>query len=111
MLVTIYGRVELMLSSHTDQLVTTAIHAGADVVSVHGRTRHQSSSGHPVNLPAIKFAVEAAKGEVPVVANGDVFSLAEARLARKECGVNGVMSARGLLANPVWVYLLLLCFR
>lgn len=71
------------------------------MVSVHGRTRHQSSSGHPVNLPAIKFAVEAAKGQVPVVANGDVFSLAEARLTRRECGVNGVMSARGLLANPV----------
>lgn len=79
----------------------TAIQAGADVLSVHGRTRHQSSEGHPVNLLAIKFAVEAAKGQVPVVANGDVFSLAEAKLAREECGVNGVMSARGLLANPV----------
>lgn len=79
----------------------TAIAAGADILTIHGRTRHQSSAGHPVNLDAIRFAVDSAKGDVPCIANGDVFTVAEAEEARKRCNVQGVMSARGLLANPV----------
>lgn len=75
--------------------------SGADVLTVHGRTRHQSSSGHPVNLAAINFARSCAKGQVPVIANGDVFDMADAARTRKETGAEGVMSARGLLANPV----------
>ncbi|KAL8291442.1 hypothetical protein RQP46_002420 [Phenoliferia psychrophenolica] len=84
----------------TNQLVRTAITAGADWITVHGRTRHQSSSGYPVDLDAIAFAVSCAKGDVPVVANGDVFTWEEAEETRRRCGVKGVMSARGLLANP-----------
>ncbi|KZO97474.1 FMN-linked oxidoreductase [Calocera viscosa TUFC12733] len=83
----------------TEQLVQTAIHAGADYITVHGRTRHQAST-QPVNLPGIRFAVEAARREVPVVANGDAWSAEEVAKIRKETGVKGVMSARGLLANP-----------
>lgn len=85
----------------TNELVRTAIAAGADILTVHGRTRHQSSSGHPVNLESIKFAVDCAEGELPCVANGDVFTLEDAEETRRRCGVRGVMSARGLLANPV----------
>ncbi|KDE05912.1 hypothetical protein MVLG_03725 [Microbotryum lychnidis-dioicae p1A1 Lamole] len=84
----------------TNELVTTAIAAGADVLTIHGRTRHQSSSGHPVNLDSIQFAVECSKGRIPCVANGDVFDLEGAEETRRRCGVNAVMSARGLLANP-----------
>lgn len=87
--------------SLTNTLVNTAIEAGADIITVHGRTRLQSSSGHPVNLDAIAFAVSCGKGRVPMVANGDVFTKAEAEETRRRCGVRGVMSARGLLANPV----------
>ncbi|KZT52133.1 FMN-linked oxidoreductase [Calocera cornea HHB12733] len=83
----------------TEQLVQTAIHAGASHITVHGRNRHQAST-QPVNLPGISFAVEAAKGEVPVVANGDAWSLPEVVKIRNETGAQGVMSARGLLANP-----------
>lgn len=85
----------------TNELVRTAIAAGADILTVHGRTRHQSSSGHPVNLDSLAFAVECAKGDIPCMANGDVFTLADAEETRRRCGVRGVMSARGLLANPV----------
>ncbi|KAF8315893.1 FMN-linked oxidoreductase [Clavulina sp. PMI_390] len=83
----------------TNQLIETAIHAGASMVTVHGRTRHQAST-HPVDLAGISFAVECGKGEVPIVANGDVWSYTEAEMIRKTTGVQGVMSARGLLANP-----------
>lgn len=44
----------------TDQLVRTALHAGASILSIHGRTRHQSSDSHPVDLDAIRFAVDSA---------------------------------------------------
>ncbi len=119
----------------TDQLVRTALHAGASILSIHGRTRHQPSDSHPVNLDAIRFAVDAARacgsqstaptslpaaherqrldpatearfdgggagGAVPCVANGDVWSLSEATQWRARTGAEGVMSARGLLANP-----------
>ncbi|KDQ10089.1 hypothetical protein BOTBODRAFT_36518 [Botryobasidium botryosum FD-172 SS1] len=83
----------------TERLVQTAIHAGVSHVTVHGRTRHQPSSD-PVSLPSIRFAVEAAKGEVPIVANGDAWSTREAEQIRTITGAQGVMSARGLLANP-----------
>ena len=89
------------MSRRTEQLVSNILASGADVLTVHGRTRHQSSSGYPVNRPAINFARECAKGQIPVIANGDVFDLGDAEKTRKETGVQGVMSARGLLANPV----------
>lgn len=88
-------------ASLTNELVSTAIAAGADWITVHGRTRHQSSSGHPVDLDSIAFAVSCAKGQVPVVANGDVFTPGDAIETRRRTGAHGVMSARGLLANPV----------
>ncbi|GAA5943014.1 tRNA dihydrouridine synthase [Sporobolomyces koalae] len=86
--------------SRTEQLVSNILASGADVLTVHGRTRHQSSSGYPVDLAAINFARSCAKGQVPVVANGDVFDMKDVERSRKETGAEGVMSARGLLANP-----------
>lgn len=93
----------------TDALVRTALHAGANLLTIHGRTRQQSSTSHPVSLPAIRFAVDAARscgnlgtgGTVPCVANGDVFTRDEAEEWRERTAARGVMSARGLLANPV----------
>lgn len=73
--------------------------AGVSHITIHGRTRHQAST-EPVNLDAIKFAVECAKGEVPTVANGDLWDLSDAEKMRAT-GVNGVMGARGLLAKCV----------
>ena len=72
---------------------------------MHGRTRHQSSEGTPVSLPSIKFAVEAARGAIPVLANGDVWTRDDCEHFKQETGANAVMSDRGLLANPVgWLY-------
>ncbi|GAA6011494.1 hypothetical protein JCM10207_002638 [Rhodosporidiobolus poonsookiae] len=84
----------------THDLVSTIVAAGADILTVHGRTRHQSSAGFPVNHDAIAFATSCAKGAVPVVANGDIFTSQDAVEMRERTGVQGVMSARGLLANP-----------
>ncbi|CAE6465858.1 unnamed protein product [Rhizoctonia solani] len=83
----------------TQQLMETAVHAGASYITVHGRTRQQVST-IPVNLPAISFARECVKGALPVVANGDSWSTSENETIRRETGCQSVMSARGLLANP-----------
>ncbi|BGP19945.1 hypothetical protein JCM10213_006721 [Rhodosporidiobolus nylandii] len=86
--------------SRTEELVSNIIAAGADILTVHGRTRHQSSAGHPVSHERIAFAASLTKGAIPVVANGDVFTKKDADEMRRRTGVQGVMSARGLLANP-----------
>ncbi|WVQ82369.1 hypothetical protein IAT38_004497 [Cryptococcus sp. DSM 104549] len=83
----------------TVQLIENALQANISHLTIHGRTRHQAST-EPVNLPGIKFAVECVKGQVPCVANGDLWELDDARRMREETGVQGAMAARGLLANP-----------
>lgn len=85
---------------HTQQLVETAMHVGISHLTVHGRTR-QTASSQPVDLPGIKFARELVGGQVPVVANGDAWSYEDVVMMRDQTGVQGVMAARGLLANPV----------
>ncbi len=78
----------------------TALQANVSHITIHGRTRHQAST-EPVSLPGIRFAVEAARGEVTCVGNGDLWDLEDAARMRDETGVRGVMGARGLLAKSV----------
>lgn len=71
--------------------------AGVDFLVVHGRTKNTRSS-EPVDLAAIKLIKENVK--IPVVANGDADNMTEVNKIYEFTGVDGVMSARGLLANP-----------
>jgi len=70
--------------------------AGVSFISVHGRRRDQRTE--PVNLEAIREIK--ASLSVPVVANGDIKSLADMNSVVEMTGVDGVMAARGLLENP-----------
>ena len=65
-------------------------------ITVHGRTPYERTS--PVNYDAIKLCKESVS--VPLVANGDVFSIDDAHRIHEQTGVDGVMAARGILANP-----------
>lgn len=71
--------------------------SGVDYVTIHGRTKNTRSS-HPVNLEAIKSLKKVAS--VPVVANGDCFSLEDTYKIADYTGVDGIMAARGILINP-----------
>ncbi|XP_032895604.1 tRNA-dihydrouridine(20a/20b) synthase [NAD(P)+]-like isoform X1 [Amblyraja radiata] len=70
--------------------------AGISWITVHGREteeRHQQ-----IHYDAIKIIKE--NLTIPVVANGDVRSSKDVDLVHQLTGIDGVMAARGLLANP-----------
>ena len=81
----------------TVDFIKTVEAAGADFITIHGRMRSTPSS-QPVDLDAIRLLTEHAT--VPTLSNGDIFTLADATSHAAQTGVDGVMSARGILQNP-----------
>ena len=71
--------------------------AGAKLVTVHGRVREAYYSGEP-DFRAIERAVRAVK--IPVIANGGIFTQEDADNMISKTGADGVMLARGALADP-----------
>jgi nifR3 family TIM-barrel protein len=71
---------------------------GVAAVIIHGRTRAQGFSGS-VDRSGIRAVVEAVDS-MPVVANGDVRSIADAATMFAETGCAAVSIGRGALANP-----------
>ena len=71
--------------------------AGASLITIHGRTRDKIYSG-PVNFDEIAAAKRAV--DIPVIANGDVFSLADADELMQKTGADGVAVARAAMYNP-----------
>ena len=71
--------------------------AGASLITVHGRTKDKVYAGE-VNYREIAAAKNAVK--IPVIANGGVFSRADAEKLMDETGADGVMVARAALFEP-----------
>ena len=74
--------------------------AGAAAVAVHGRTRVQMYSGR-ADWDAIREVVRAV--DVPVIANGDVFSGEDAARILKYTGAAACMIGRGSFGDP-WLF-------
>jgi tRNA-dihydrouridine synthase 4 len=72
--------------------------AGPVYMTVHCRTPAQRSS-HPAHWQSAAD-VKAMLPNMPLVLNGDIFTLQDAQRAHAETGCNGVMAARGLMENP-----------
>ncbi|MEM8957656.1 MAG: tRNA dihydrouridine synthase DusB [Pseudomonadota bacterium] len=79
------------------ELARRAEAAGIAMVTIHGRTRCQFYKG-AADWGAIRAVVEAVT--VPVIANGDITSLATARQALARSGAAGVMVGRGAQGAP-----------
>jgi len=73
---------------------------GADLLSVHGRTRAQLYSGR-ANREGIAAVVRAVA--IPVLANGDVITAEDGLSMLQDTGAAGVMIGRGAMQNP-WIF-------
>ena len=74
--------------------------AGADAITVHGRTRAQMYAP-PVDWDIIRQVKQAVK--IPVIGNGDVVSAQAAALMLEQTGCDLVMVGRAALGNP-WIF-------
>ena len=87
-------------SINAPELARIVEQAGASMVCVHGRTRSQMyepSASYEV-IADVKRAVK-----IPVVGNGDVYSVSDAVRMVEISGCDGIAVARGALGNP-WIF-------
>ncbi len=75
--------------------------AGVAAVTIHGRTRAQGFSGS-VNRPSIRAVVEAVE-RIPIIGNGDIRTVEDARTMFVETGCAAIGVGRGALLNP-WIF-------
>lgn len=79
------------------ELARFAEAAGLSMITVHGRTRCQFYKGR-ADWAAIANTVSATR--LPVIANGDIQSVTDAKRALKASGAHGVMVGRAAMGRP-----------
>lgn len=72
---------------------------GADMITVHGRTKMQAFGGK-ANWDTIAEVKQSRS--IPVIGNGDVVDAETARTMLKHTGCDGIMIARGVFGKP-WI--------
>ena len=82
------------------EIAQLAEKAGASAVAVHGRTRAQGYTGTADNkyIKMVKDAVS-----IPVIGNGDIRTVDDAKRMLIETGCDAVMIGRGLLGRPFFL--------
>ncbi len=71
--------------------------SGAKAITIHGRVREAYYSGEP-DFKAIESAKKSVN--IPVIANGGIFTVKDADDMAAKTGADGVMLARGAVENP-----------
>jgi tRNA-dihydrouridine synthase B len=84
-------------TANAPELARRAEAAGIQMLTVHGRTRCQFFKG-TADWSRVAPVVDAV--DIPVIVNGDILSIADARLALRQSGAAGVMIGRGAYGAP-----------
>ena len=84
-------------SLNAPEIARRAVNAGAQMITVHGRTRQQFYKGE-ARWHLVRAVVEAV--DVPVVVNGDITNSEQARDALTQSGAAAVMIGRGAQGQP-----------
>lgn len=84
-------------SLNAPELAARAVNAGVQMITVHGRTRCQFYTGH-ADWDAIRAVREVVA--VPLVANGDVSSVADVSEIMRRSGADAVMIGRAAYGQP-----------
>ena len=89
----------------TESWITSLLETQPAAIIVHGRIQKEMSD-KPADWNEIKKAVDLRnqiKPGIPIIGNGDVFSMESARHKIKEYGVDGIMVGRGIFLAP-WFF-------
>ena len=84
----------------TRDFVKAVENGGAKLITVHGRTKDKIYAGEP-NYEQIRIAKQTAN--VPIIANGGIFTKQDAITMMERTGTDGIMIARGALERP-WIF-------
>ncbi len=82
--------------------------AGAEFITIHGRTRSQMYSGHAdwAKIKALKENVD-----IPVFANGDILTVDDAIECLDISGADGVAVGRGAIGDPTLIARIAHCLK
>lgn len=90
------------LHKNAPEFACAMVEAGAQMITVHGRTRTQGFAGS-ADRGIIRQVRDAVPAGIPVVGNGDIVTVDDFRRMRDETGCDAVMIGRGAMGNP-WLF-------